>query len=258
MGAGGDAGHLPVKRIERRRVMRLQRIAVTVGLSFALGALVDTALTWRLHEFEFAEPDRDAAERQPAVRPANAPPAAAFTAAATTTSAPPARVPTVSRDVPIATDGIVTGGSDIEILQRRKLEMPVEGVMKSALHDSFTDSRALGRPHDAIDIMAPKGTPVVAVEDGTVAKLFTSVAGGLTLYQFDPAGEFSYYYAHLDSYAPGIREAQAVRRGQTIGYVGSTGNASASAPHLHFAISRLEAERRWWKGEPVNPYPVLR
>jgi murein DD-endopeptidase MepM/ murein hydrolase activator NlpD len=90
-----------------------------------------------------------------------------------------------------------------------------------------------------------------------VAKLFTSKAGGLTIYQFDPSGTFSYYYAHLDGYADGLREGQIVHRGDVIGYVGSTGNASADAPHLHFAIFRLTSERQWWKGEPINPYPVL-
>jgi murein DD-endopeptidase MepM/ murein hydrolase activator NlpD len=106
--------------------------------------------------------------------------------------------------------------------------------------------------------MAPKGTRVFAVEDGTVAKLFRSVAGGLTIYQFDPTGEYAYYYAHLDSYANGMREGQMIRRGQTIGYVGSTGNASATAPHLHFGIYRLGPEHRWWKGDAMNPYPLLR
>ena len=106
--------------------------------------------------------------------------------------------------------------------------------------------------------MAPTGTPVVAVEDGTVARLFTSKAGGLTVYQFDPSGTVAYYYAHLDRYAPGLDDGDVIRRGQVIGYVGSTGNANKDAPHLHFAIFRLGPERRWWEGEPIDPYPVLR
>jgi murein DD-endopeptidase MepM/ murein hydrolase activator NlpD len=107
--------------------------------------------------------------------------------------------------------------------------------------------------------MAPRGTPVRAVEDGTIAKLFESRGGGgLTIYQFDPSETFCYYYAHLDGYALGIREGQTVRRGQVIGYVGSTGNASPDAPHLHFTIFQLTPERKWWKGEPLNPYPVFR
>ena len=100
--------------------------------------------------------------------------------------------------------------------------------------------------------------PVRAVEDGRIAKLFTSEAGGLTIYHFDPSETFAYYYAHLDRYAAGLEEGQRVRRGQVIGYVGSTGNASEDAPHLHFAIFRLTPERQWWKGEPINPYPILK
>ena len=142
-------------------------------------------------------------------------------------------------------------------LARRDLLIPVGGVTGNRLTDTFNDSRALGRRHDAIDIMAPRGTEVRAVDDGTIAKLFTSKAGGLTIYQFDPTQTFSYYYAHLDHYASGLAEHQSVSRGQLLGYVGSTGNASENAPHLHFAIARLGTDRAWWKGDPINPYPLL-
>lgn len=143
-------------------------------------------------------------------------------------------------------------------LAARRLLVPVEGVAPSALRDTFTETRDAGaRPHDAIDIPAPRGTPVRAVEEGKLVKLFTSVPGGLTVYQFDPSGRWAYYYAHLDRYAEGLREGMALQRGQVIGYVGSTGNASPEAPHLHFAIFRLGPERQWWRGEAVNPYPVL-
>jgi murein DD-endopeptidase MepM/ murein hydrolase activator NlpD len=145
----------------------------------------------------------------------------------------------------------------IGALARRNLLLPVEGVTANQLTDTFNDSRALGRRHDAIDIMAPRGTEVRAVDDGTIAKLFTSKAGGLTIYQFDPTQTFSYYYAHLDHYASGLAEHQPVRRRQLLGYVGSTGNASETAPHLHFAIARLGTDRAWWKGDPINPYPLL-
>ena len=104
---------------------------------------------------------------------------------------------------------------------------------------------------------AAAGTPVLAVADGHVEKLFTSDAGGLTIYQFDPSGRYAYYYAHLQGYAPGLREKQPVRRGQLLGYVGSTGNASPTAPHLHFAIFLLGPEKQWWKGRAINPYPLL-
>ena len=137
------------------------------------------------------------------------------------------------------------------------LLLPVQGLSRADLHDTFTDARSEGRVHDAIDIMAATGTPVLAVADGTVEKLFDSKRGGLTIYQFEPSGRYAYYYAHLQRYADGLAEKQAIKRGQVIGYVGSTGNANPAAPHLHFAIFRLGPERRWWEGEALNPYPVL-
>lgn len=144
-------------------------------------------------------------------------------------------------------------------LRQRRLTIPVQGVVAAALVPSFASPRGGGsRPHEALDIMAPTGTPVLAVEDGRVAKLFTSDAGGLTIYQFDPTGTVAYYYAHLDRYAPGLAEDADVRRGQVLGYVGSSGNADPQAPHLHFAIFRLGADRRWWEGDPIDPYLVLR
>jgi hypothetical protein len=97
-----------------------------------------------------------------------------------------------------------------------------------------------------------------AREAGTIKKLFESKAGGLSIYQFDPSDTFCYYYAHLDSYAQNVREGMSVKKGDVIGYVGSTGNASKDAPHLHFAIFQLTNEKQWWKGEPINPYPILR
>lgn len=136
------------------------------------------------------------------------------------------------------------------------MAIPVAGKTPSDLADHFLDRRGGGRPHHAIDIMAARGTPVVAVLDGTVRKLHLSVPGGITLYQTDPREEWIYYYAHLDSYAPGMVEGRKVRRGEVIGYVGSTGNASD--PHLHFAISKLPPSKEWWKGEAVNPFPILR
>ena len=138
------------------------------------------------------------------------------------------------------------------------LLLPVQGVSAAQLQDTFTDARSNGRVHDAIDIMAPAGTPVLAVADGTVEKLFDSKLGGTTLYQFNPQRTLAYYYAHLQGYAPGIAEKQALKRGQLIGYVGATGNASPDAPHLHFAVFELGPEQQWWKGTAVNPYPLLR
>ncbi|MET4615954.1 murein DD-endopeptidase MepM/ murein hydrolase activator NlpD [Stenotrophomonas sp. 2619] len=138
------------------------------------------------------------------------------------------------------------------------LLLPVQGITAAQLQDTFTDARSEGRVHDAIDILAPAGTPVLAVADGTIEKLFNSDRGGLTVYQFEPGGRYCYYYAHLERYADGLAEKQTVTRGQVIGYVGSTGNASPEAPHLHFEIHTLGPEKQWWKGASLNPYPVLR
>ncbi len=138
----------------------------------------------------------------------------------------------------------------------RPLSMPVEGVAVADLRDTFAEGRA-GHRHEAIDIAAPRGARVLAADDGTLVKRFTSVPGGLTIYQFDPEARFAYYYAHLDRYAAGLHEGMRLRRGDVIGYVGTSGNASAVAPHLHFAVFRLGPERQWWKGEPVNPFVAL-
>ena len=137
------------------------------------------------------------------------------------------------------------------------LAMPLSGLTAAQLHDTFNQTRGSTRRHEALDIMAAAGTPVLAVADGHVEKLFTSDAGGLTIYQFEPSGRYAYYYAHLQGYAPGLREGQALKRGQVIGFVGSTGNANPSAPHLHFAVFELGPEKQWWKGTALNPYPML-
>jgi len=136
------------------------------------------------------------------------------------------------------------------------LIVPVQGVHASQILDTFADARA-GHTHEAADIMAPRGTPVLAAADGTIVKLFQSKAGGTTIYQFDPTRTWCFYYAHLDHYAPGTVEGATLRQGQVIGYVGSTGDASPEAPHLHFAIFRLGPEKHWWQGTAINPYPIL-
>jgi len=138
------------------------------------------------------------------------------------------------------------------------LLIPVEGVPASALTDTFTQARAGGaRPHDAIDIMAARGRAVLAAADGRIEKIFWSEAGGRTLYERAPDGRTVYYYAHLDGYAPGLREGQVVRRGQRIATVGSTGNADPAAPHLHFAVNIMAPGDPWHGGRPINPYPLL-
>jgi len=136
------------------------------------------------------------------------------------------------------------------------LVIPVAGVRREALHPMFNDART-GHAHHALDILAPRGTPVLAAVDGSIRKLFVSGAGGITIYETDPEQGSIYYYAHLDHYANGIHEGQRVQRGDVIGYVGTTGNAPPGTPHLHFAIMILPATKEWWKGEPIDPYPIL-
>lgn len=163
--------------------------------------------------------------------------------------APPVTAPPVASASAMPPPAPVASGSG--------LLLPVQGIQPSQLQDTFTDARSEGRVHDAIDIMAAEGTPVLAVADGQVEKLFDSDKGGLTMYQFDPDGVHCYYYAHLQRYADGLAEKKQIKRGEVIGYVGSTGNANKDAPHLHFEIHLLGPEKQWWKGESINPYPLL-
>lgn len=138
------------------------------------------------------------------------------------------------------------------------LAIPVAGIKPDALADTYTQSRSGGRVHNAIDIMAPHGTPVVAAAAGTVEKLFFSQGGGgITVYVRSPDQKWIYYYAHLDAYAPGLKEGQAVRRGDQLGTVGSTGNANPAGPHLHFAVHNMAAGEDWHEGSAINPYPLL-
>jgi peptidoglycan LD-endopeptidase LytH len=133
---------------------------------------------------------------------------------------------------------------------------PISGLALADLRDTFEEVHN-GYRHEAIDIPEPRGTPVHAVVSGTIRKLFLSKPGGNTIYQFDEMGVYCYYYAHLDGYVEGLREGMRVKRGDVIGFVGSTGDADARTPHLHFAIFELGPERLWWKGKAVNPYPGL-
>ncbi len=140
-----------------------------------------------------------------------------------------------------------------------RLLIPVEGVRPEQLQDTFKNSRSEGRVHDAIDIVAPRGAPVLAATDGRVVKLFRSDRGGVTLYQLASADErYVLYYAHLERYAEGLAEGRHARRGETIGYVGDSGNVTPGNTHLHFQLYRVADPKHFWSGENVNPYPLLR
>ncbi len=148
------------------------------------------------------------------------------------------------------TTAVATAGS------RGALRPPLDGYDVEKMKGGFAEHRE-GHPHEAVDLLAPRNTPVHAVDDGTVAKLFTSKAGGLTIYQFDPSGRLCYYYAHLQRYADGLHDGDAIQRGQVIGYVGTSGNAPPDTPHLHFAVFELDGNRQWWKGTAIDPYPLF-
>lgn len=138
------------------------------------------------------------------------------------------------------------------------LIIPVAGVRPDQLRDTFSESRSEGRVHDAIDIAAPLGTPVLAAADGTIIKLFHSERGGTTIYQLSTDQKFIYYYAHLDRYAEGLTEGRLARQGETIAYVGDSGNAGAGNYHLHFSITLVSDPKHYWEGVNINPYPLLK
>jgi len=225
-------------------------------ITFVLGVLVGAAILFvALQEV----PDKPATE---VAATATVPAAPGIPASQIDGQLPPAPVvvPNLEdADLPLrpTPDANAAAGSAAPTTMPGKLLVPVQGIKSAQLTDTFYQPRGEQRQHEALDIMAPTGTPVVAVADGKVAKLFHSKPGGLTVYQFDPTGQFAYYYAHLDRYADGIAEGMEVKRGTLIGYVGVTGNSDPNAPHLHFAVVALTPEKQWWKGTPLNPFPLM-
>lgn len=147
---------------------------------------------------------------------------------------------------------------DLEYLRARRLAIPVAGVEPEQLRDDFHAPRGGGRRHNAIDILAPYGTPVVAADDGYVLRLSRNRAGGIVLYATDPEERIVYYYAHLAGYHESMSAGREISKGDTIGYVGTSGNAPRDTPHLHFQIMRMRDGGRYWNGQPMNPYPILR
>ena len=231
----------------RRRTVQAETVAPWVALSVVLlvwwaGA---TAVKWARPGFQSPLTSFRAGvdPSVPKSRPIDHVPRTAVVA--------PSAGPTISASTRVL-------GSDLDDLRDRGLLLPVRGLHPEDLVSSFEDARGRSRKHEAIDILAPRGTDVFAVEDGKVAKIFTSEAGGLTLYQFDPTETFVYYYAHLDSYAPGLKEGDMLRKGDVVGTVGTTGNAPKDTPHLHFAIAKLDPDKRWWGGTALDPFLVWR
>lgn len=234
------------------RVTRATVVLVAVGMllvaALAVGIVSIGQWGWTALRMQARTSPHDTAAATPPVMGQPAP------ASAGATTSPP--VPPASAPVPAAPPSAVAPPAAERTTSVPLLRMPVDGVAPTDLYPSFDEARGTRR-HEAIDIMAPRGTPVRAAVDGAVVKLFTSDAGGLTVYQFDRDERLAYYYAHLDRYADGLREGRVLSRGDVLGYVGSTGNASADAPHLHFAIFELGPEKRWWEGRPIDPYPLL-
>jgi murein DD-endopeptidase MepM/ murein hydrolase activator NlpD len=173
----------------------------------------------------------------------------------------PTPVRTPSRAPALATAAMVVSprmAAAVDRLRRKDLAVPVAGVDASRIEDSFTAARDGGeRTHHAVDILAPRNTPIVAADDGVILRLTMNPLGGITIFAADNDREFVYYYAHLDHYRDGLKEGQKIRKGETIGFVGTTGNAPKDVPHLHFQIMIWADDGKYWVGEPVNPYPVL-
>lgn len=230
------------------------RVLLIAALLFgAVGALVWflSYRYWSQPVTPLAPPTQDA-ERLPT-------PAASPVATATPTATPTLTPETTPTPGSPSSQAQGTSGDPSATLASMRLLIPVQGIAPEQLQDTFKDSRSEGRVHDAIDIIAPRGTPVVAATDGRVVRLFQSVKGGITFYQLASADEhYVLYYAHLERYADGLAEGHFARRGETLGYVGDTGNATPGNTHLHFQIYRVEDPKRFWTGENFNPYPLLR
>lgn len=150
-----------------------------------------------------------------------------------------------------------TARSSLSELRQKQLLFPVPGTSLQRVRDNFRDRRGETRVHNALDIPAPRGTPVLSTDAGRVIKLYRNNAGGLMVYATDRTERFIYYYAHLDAYRKGLRAGMTLARGDTIGYVGTTGNAPPNTPHLHFAIMRSTNIKRWSRGTPINPFKVF-
>ncbi|HEX7956665.1 MAG TPA: M23 family metallopeptidase [Pyrinomonadaceae bacterium] len=242
---------------------RTRVLLMAAALFGALGALVWflSYRYWSQPVTPLRPPAQDA-ERMPTPAAATPTPPAATPAAEATPAATPTPAPTPGETpTPGASpqgffspaDAGATGFASLRLL------IPVEGVRPEQLQDTFKDSRSEGRVHDAIDIIAPRNARVLAATDGRVVKLFSSAKGGITLYQLASADEhLVLYYAHLERYAEGLAEGHVARRGETLAYVGDSGNATPGNTHLHFQLYRVTDPRHFWAGENVNPYPLLR
>ena len=222
-------------------------IVLLIGLSLVAGG------AWLLARRYKLLPSQPIAQIEPLpAAPVSASPAPSLTPLPSIEEATPTPEPSVPADLPTTSNAV-----DNTFVGTLKLIIPVAGVRPNQLLDTFDDARSEGRVHDAIDIPAAAGTPVLATADGQIVKLFQSERGGTTIYQSSPDKKLIFYYAHLQQYAPGISEGMLVKQGQVIAYVGDTGNAGAGNYHLHFSIAIVSDAKRYWEGTNINPYPLL-
>jgi peptidoglycan LD-endopeptidase LytH len=233
-----------MKWAQRKRV-------ITLLLTLALLATLGIFLAWLSRRQRNQKVSILGSPQIPAASPlASSPPLTVVPSAESS----PAATPSASTASPPATPTPIVQS---QLPNPSGLIIPVAGVTSGQLLDTFSAARGEGRVHDAIDIPAPQGTAVLAVAGGKILKLFQSKAGGTTVYQLSEDEKFIYYYAHLERYAEGLHEGQIVRQGETIAYVGDTGNAGAGNYHLHFSIAITSDPKRWWQGTNINPYPLL-
>jgi peptidoglycan LD-endopeptidase LytH len=176
-------------------------------------------------------------------------------APAPTSSAPAPKV--VLAAAPSGNAASVSSVEAVSYLMTRAMEIPVVGIAVSQLRDTFDEGRDAGRTHRALDILAPRGTAVIAADSGRVIRVGSSALGGNVIYASDPLGRIVYYYAHLDAFRDGLVQGATIARGDTLGFVGTTGNAPRDTPHLHFQVMRMPSDGKYWDGEPINPYPLL-
>jgi murein DD-endopeptidase MepM/ murein hydrolase activator NlpD len=225
------------------------RIQILLGVVLVVGAF--SAFLWvKIRRDAADKPPLVVAEQIPQPSPSPSP----------SVEPPPSPGPT---DAPLVEPGLSSSPEQFAppstgFVGQLSLIIPVVGVRPDQLLDTFADARSEGRIHDAIDIPAPAGTPVVAAIDGEIVRLFQSERGGTTVYQLSPDKKLVFYYAHLQRYADGIYAGKFVRQGEVIAYVGDTGNAGAGNYHLHFSISATTDPKRYWEGTNINPFPLLK